>query len=281
MSSPDSHEAAAGSRQPLFMPLLMGPASDSGMARYARVDVVAAQWRLHANLLAGLLPDCFVPLTDGPEQAGVLTVAFADNQGVEFMAGRGYRVASVLVKAAFGDPSGPSGDYVVAMFEDDCLPIVLGRELLGLPKLFADISIEDCPDSSMACEASLWGHTLFSLETGPLVPREQLPEQPPAPAPLLGLRSFPDPASGELLGEPLLTPVEATLGEMALGTQAAVTWGLAGPAEVACVAGLLDALRTLAVEEPTVVVRTVMRRVLRTDRIQKLGPPCPLPSAGL
>ena len=276
-----SHPPATGNPSPLFMPLLMGAASTSGAARYARVDVVAAQWRVHANLLAGLLPDCFVPLADGPDHAGLLTVAFADNQGVEFLAGRGYRVASVLVRAAFQDQQGPRGDFVVAMFEDDCLPIVLGRELLGLPKLFADISIEDRPDSSMACEASLWGHTLFSLETGPLVPREQLPEQVSEPMPLLGMRSFPDTTGGDLFGEPLLKPVEATLGAMALGSEATVTWGLAGPGEVACVAGLLDAVRTLSVDEPVAVVRTVMSRVLRTDQIQRLSPPCRLPLASL
>lgn len=269
-------------RQPhCFMPVLMGPPSARGVAHYGRVDVVAAQWRLHRDLLAGLLPDCFLPVVDGPEQSGLLTVAFADNQGVEFMAGRGYRVASVLVRAAFEKQEGPQGDFVVAMFEDDTLPIVLGRELLGLPKLFADISIEDRPDSSMVCEASLWGQTLFCLETGPLVPRENLPEQLPPPPPLLGMRSFPDPVSGELFGEPLLTPVESTPREMALGTEATVQWGFAGRGEVACVAGLLDALRTLAVDEPVVVVRNVMSRVLRTDQIERLGGPCPLRAASL
>jgi hypothetical protein len=261
---------------PLFMPLLMGAAASGGTAKYARVDVVSAQWRVHRDLLAGLLPSCFVPVVDGPDQMGHLTVAFADNQGVEFMAGRGYRVASVLVKAAFEKPTGPSGDFVVAMFEDDCLPIVFGRELLGLPKLFADISIEDRPDASMVCEASLWGHTLFSFETGPLEPRERLPDQAPAPSALLGMRSFPDPVSGGAVGEPVLTPVEATLGELAIGSEATVTWGLAGPGEVACVAGLLDALRMLAVDAPSSVGRAIMSRVLRTDRIERLAAPCPL-----
>ncbi len=276
-----SYVQPADGHQARFMPVLMGPPSSRGVASYGRVDVVAAQWRVHSGLLAGLLPDGFMPVLDGPEPLGLLTVAFADNQGVEFMAGRGYRVASVLVRAAFGSQDGPSGDFVVAMFEDDCLPIVLGRELLGLPKLFADISIEDRPDASMMCGASLWGHTLFSLETGPLQPRENLPEQLPPPQPLLGMRSFPDPTSGALLGEPLLTPVEATPQEIALGTEATVSWGFAGNGEIACVAGLLDALRTLAVDEPVVVVRSVMSRVLRTDLIERLAPPCPLPSASL
>jgi hypothetical protein len=277
MSSDDLAERP----QPLFMPLLMGAAARSGTAKYARVDVVSAQWRVHRDLLAGLLPNCFVPIVEEPDQLGQLTVAFADNQGVEFMAGRGYRVASVLVKAAFAHAGGPSGDFVVAMFEDDCLPIVLGRELLGLPKLFADISIEDRPDASMVCEASLWGHSLFSLETGPLEPRERLPEPAPAPAALLGMRSFPDPFHGGAVGEPVRTPVEATLRELAIGREATVSWGLAGPGDIACVAGLLDALRTLAVDEPVSVARTVMSRVLRTDRIERLAAPCPLTPTSL
>ncbi len=62
MSSDDLAERP----QPLFMPLLMGAAARSGTAKYARVDVVSAQWRVHRDLLAGLLPNCFVPIVEEP-----------------------------------------------------------------------------------------------------------------------------------------------------------------------------------------------------------------------
>lgn len=238
---------------------------------------------MHRSLLAGLLPECFEPADVDDRREGLVTVAFADNQGVDFLAGRGYRAASVLVRASLRGRPEVTGDFVVAMFEDDCLPIIFGRELLGLPSLFADISIEDRPDASMSCEASLWGQTLFTLETGPLNPLEIPPRERAAapPPPLLGWRGFPAPDGGSLQGEPLLTPVESAVEQVAVGREARLGWGFAGPAEIGCVAGLLDALRTLSVDQPSGIVRSVTSRSLRTDRIVRLGPPCRSSSAGL
>jgi hypothetical protein len=291
MGSPLPFESppGQGGAWPRFMPWLMSPPAFAGSAaRTRRFDVVAAQWRMHRSVLDGLLPECFEPAAVDDRREGLVTVAFADNQGVDFLAGRGYRMASVLIRAGLREKPDVTGDFVVAMFEDDCLPIVFGRELLGFPSLFADISIEDRPDASMNCEASLWGQTLFALETGPLVPLEIVPHKDSAAAAtsllsssLLGWRAFPAADGGVALGEPLLTPVESAGQQMAVGQEARVGWGLAGPAEIACVAGLLDALRTLSVDRPTSVARSVMSRSLRTDRVARLGPPCRSTSAGL
>jgi len=54
------------------------------------------------------------------------------------------------------------------MFEDQTWPIIGGREDLGIPKLYADISpITLLPDNHLRCEASLWGHLLFAIELSP------------------------------------------------------------------------------------------------------------------
>jgi len=46
------------------------------------------------------------------------------------------------------------------MFEDQTLPILGGREDLGVPKLYADISpARILADGRLRCEASLWGIT--------------------------------------------------------------------------------------------------------------------------
>jgi hypothetical protein len=51
------------------------------------------------------------------------------------------------------------------MFEDETWPIIGGREDLGVPKLYADISpYKILTNGSLRCEVSLWGHLLFGLE---------------------------------------------------------------------------------------------------------------------
>jgi len=55
---------------------------------------------------------------------------------VDFLAGRGYRIATVMVSARFdGEKDHEDGNYIMVMFEDDTLPIIGGREQLDVPKI--------------------------------------------------------------------------------------------------------------------------------------------------
>ena len=85
------------------------------------------------------------------------------------MAGGGYRFAAISVAAQFdGEDGHLEGDYVLAMPENKTLPIITGREWLGMPKIFADISsIRVMNDGHLRCEASLWGHLLFGIDIAP------------------------------------------------------------------------------------------------------------------
>jgi acetoacetate decarboxylase len=56
---------------------------------------------------------------------------------VDYLAGRGYNIVFVTVAAKFsGNKDKLEGDYVLVIFENDAIPIITGRELLGAPKDF-------------------------------------------------------------------------------------------------------------------------------------------------
>jgi acetoacetate decarboxylase len=147
------------------MPLIAGPFFEiSNRPRYVyeHVDNLILRYESDPEAIQELLPECYKV---GNEP--IVTLAFSHNDGVEFLSGRGYRIASVMVAARFdGETDHEEGNYVLIMFEDDTLPIIGGREHLGVPKIFADISpIKVLPKSgNLRCEVSLWGHLLYGVE---------------------------------------------------------------------------------------------------------------------
>jgi acetoacetate decarboxylase len=120
-----------------MMPLLIGATPRfPGGTKYQEVTTVSLQFETSPAAVEALLPDCYQ--TTDPS---IVTMAFSYNTGVEWMAGNGYRIGTMMVSARFyGKQDQVEGNYILVMFEDDTLPILLGRELLGVPKLYADIS---------------------------------------------------------------------------------------------------------------------------------------------
>ena len=112
------------------------------------------QYETDPEAILVLLPEPFKP-----GKSPTVTVLFSDNNGVDFMAGRGYRFAGISVATQFdGEDSHLEGNYVLVMPENRTLPILTGREWLGMPKFFTDISsIRVMENGHLRCEASLWG----------------------------------------------------------------------------------------------------------------------------
>ena len=146
------------------MPLIMGPMlnrnTDMRLA-YPQVEVCAFQFFTDPAAAKTLLPDCYTIGKDA-----LVTVVFSQNNGLAFMAGGGYRMATFQLAASYnGESDHVEGDYILVMFENQTWPILGGREDLGVPKLFADISpMRQLPNGGIRCDASIWGHQLFSLD---------------------------------------------------------------------------------------------------------------------
>ena len=147
------------------MPLVAGPLFEINHRPryvYKHVENLILQYRTDSAAIREILPESYQV---GKEP--VVTLAFSHNDGVEFLSGRGYRIATVMVSARFdGKQDHEEGNYIVVMFEDDSLPIIGGREHLGLPKIFADISpIKTLPGTGNCAAMFPFGDIFFMLST--------------------------------------------------------------------------------------------------------------------
>ncbi len=124
--------------QPYVMPGHFGSAAmgwDGKVAHYADNTALTIMYVTEREAVAPLLPPGFVP-ADVP----LVSVTFAMCRGVDFMAGGGYNLVSVNVAARFvGKRDIAEGNFALVLWENNFFPIMLGREVLGAPKLFGEI----------------------------------------------------------------------------------------------------------------------------------------------
>jgi acetoacetate decarboxylase len=258
------------------MPLALGPImdrSDLPRLHYREVEILAIQYHTEPEAIGALLPDCYQPDEKNPQ----VTVMFGYNNGLDFMAGGEYRLAAVQVAALFtGEQDQIAGDYNVVMFENKTWPIIGGRELLGVPKLHADISsIKVRPDGSLQAEASLWGHFLFGIEIESPRPQNRLvrlvAKQRINSRPWLGYKYIPSLDGPPDADYPTFTQNDTTIDRLWLGREGRLTIGKAGYEQIVEISGVLDALRNLPVHKVIQALRFRGSAFLRMDLSRRLG----------
>jgi acetoacetate decarboxylase len=260
-------------RKPRFsMPLIAGPRrARIGGIPYRERQTIALQYETDSEKISGVLPDCYEP-ADKP----VVTIGFIYNDGVDFLAGRGYNIATVNVSTVFnGSRDNVEGSFSIVMYEDDTIPIIGGRENLGVPKIFADISRPKIyPDGKIRCEASLWGHLLFGIEVKP--DRKQ-PEEVirgmnmnPRGPPLLGYKYIPSLEGPPDAAYPIATPSDVTYKEHWTGVEGRVYYGDPSHEDVSFNKAILDAVKSLEIKSILGVSRTYSSTLLRGDLAKKL-----------
>jgi acetoacetate decarboxylase len=254
------------------MPLIGGPIFDKGKPiPYPEVEGLVVQYETTKEAIAALLPECYQP---GAEP--MVTVLFGYNNGLSFLAGGDYRLATVQVAARYdGEEDHVDGDYILIMFEDRTLPIVGGREHLGVPKLFADISIiKSWPDGRLRSEASLWGHFLFSIELPDLKKKNAIvrlvANRQFNARPWLG-HKFIDRLDGPPdVDYPTITRNDVKVDELWMGHSAKIDFGNLSEGDIGHVARIIEALKSLPIVR---IFRTVRYRgsaVLRYDQSRQL-----------
>lgn len=147
------------------MPLILGPVKESRLRSvYTHVETIMLEVETDPEAIPPLLPEPFKP-----GKSPTATILFGEYNGVDFMAGGGYRFAAISVAAQCDGKDGHfEGSYVLVLPENNTLPIVTGREWLGMPKIYADLSpIRVLGDGHLRCEASVWGHLLFGIDIAP------------------------------------------------------------------------------------------------------------------
>lgn len=235
------------------MPLIMGPLyrRDNADHHFRRISLYGLQYPADQNAIQKLLP----PGVTAARESKV-TVMFGYYDGVDFMADGGYREIIIQVAARFdGEHDHVEGDFILAMFLDDALPIIYGREQMGIPKLPAQISpVRIAADGAVRCEASLWGHMLFGIELGPLseqmAPVRLLAAHEINKRPWLCWKYIPALDGPPDADYPLAVVNELQIDRMAIARSGALKFGQAGSADISVVSTLLDAFRTLTPTGP-------------------------------
>jgi len=87
------------------------------------------------DAVAALLPPGFEP-ADVP----TISVAHSMGRGVDMLGGAGYNLVRVNAAAKFkGKRDTAEGNFCLVMWENEFIPIMMGREILGVGKLMAEI----------------------------------------------------------------------------------------------------------------------------------------------
>jgi acetoacetate decarboxylase len=143
-----------------FMPTNFGPLSSQRVAHYGDVTQLTILYLTDKDVLAAYLPEPFEP-ADEP----VVTVYCQIFREVDFLAGRGYNVVGVNLSAVFnGKKDNFTGNYAAVLWENDTIPILTGRELLGAPKLYADIPDPQKEENNWRFHCSIYGTKLVEGE---------------------------------------------------------------------------------------------------------------------
>jgi hypothetical protein len=126
---------------------------------YRDVTMMVVSYLTDRDRLARYLPS---PFEVGDE--ALVTVAYACNRKVDWLAGHGYNLIAVNASAIFnGEKERLEGSYTLVMWENLADPILTGRELQGIPKIYADIPDHSVIGGEWRCSASHFGHKILDM----------------------------------------------------------------------------------------------------------------------
>ena len=257
------------------MPLLMGPVYERDnlpKIHYRQVEAFAIQYHSDPDAIRAVLPECY-----SQAEEPIVTVFFGYNNGLDFLAGGEYRLATVQVAACFdGENDHVEGDYILVMFENKTLPILGGREYLGVPKLHADISsIKTTSQGHLRSEATMWGHLLFGIEI-PVLKKQNAAVRLVAnkrinARPWLAYKYLPALDGPPDADYPTITWNDTKIEQLWLGNEGEIYFGDPGLEDISVVKNLLDALKTLPIVKFEQAFQFRGSAFLRMDKSRRLS----------
>jgi acetoacetate decarboxylase len=150
------------------MPAHFGPRylGEKTSGRYHECTVMAVSYITDREKLAAYLPS---PFEVGEE--AVVTVYYACNKKIDWLAGHGYNMIGVNASVIYrGEKEQLTGTYSLVIWESLTDPILVGREVQGIPKIYADIPDHSIHGDDWRCNASHFGHKILDLSVSRLVP---------------------------------------------------------------------------------------------------------------
>jgi 3-hydroxybutyryl-CoA dehydrogenase len=144
---------------------------DNTSGWYRDVTMMVVPFLTDREKLAAYLPSPFT-VAEQP----IVTVAYAHSKDVDWLAGRGYNLVAVTASAVFnGENEQLEGQYSLVWWENLADAILSGRELTGIPKIFADIEDHDITDGHWRTSVSHFDNRILDMSVKNL--RQPSPEE--------------------------------------------------------------------------------------------------------
>lgn len=239
---PDTYNGSATYLMPPFFGALPFPLPPS---RYRDTTNLTFAYDTDGDALRRLLPPRF-RLTDNK-----LIISVINNRGVDWLAGGAYNLLAVNIPVSFeGEEQETEGVLGLVVWENKAAPILMGREVQGVPKLFAEVSeLREFPDTLFSATAHYEGCrfarvAMSARETlsGDLL--EQVKTER-SRANWFGWRCFPNVGSpGVVVSHPVLFPQEFNIWSATVGS-ATIEWTPPDWASNPTQAGIITALAAL------------------------------------
>lgn len=154
--------------QSYVMPPHFGPRyiGEKTSGWYHDVTVMAVSYVTDRDLLSAYIPAQY----QLPEEA-IITVFYACNKNIDWLAGRGYNMVGVNASVIYeGETETLTGNYSLVIWENLTDPILVGREVQGIPKVYADIPDHSVHGGVWRCNASHFGNGIVDIAVKNLTP---------------------------------------------------------------------------------------------------------------
>jgi hypothetical protein len=157
----------------------------------SRATLLSVEYLTDAATLQALLPADYKVAAEP-----VVTVKVHYNHSLAWLAGRGYNYIEVLFRAVFeGKQDRCEGDFVAVMWESLADPIIVGRDEVGHPKIFADIPEPVVTDSSTTFTSSWFDYQFCTVSFAglslPQWPAQEVEDEVRSRPPATGMSGLP------------------------------------------------------------------------------------------
>ncbi len=106
----------------------------------------------------------YLPAPYEVDEEAVITVTYACSKNIDWLAGHGYNLIGVTASVIHkGEKDTLRGTYTLVVWENLTDPILAGRELQGIPKIYADIPDHSVIGGKWRTNASHFGHKIVDL----------------------------------------------------------------------------------------------------------------------
>ena len=128
-------------------------------AKYNKVTTIVVSYLTDGEALAQYIPAPF-EVAEMP----IVSVVYCCNKEVDWLAGRAYNLIGVNAAVKFkGQEDQLEGNLTLAMWENLTDPILTGRELQGIPKIYADIPDHQVINGEWRVNASHFSNQILQM----------------------------------------------------------------------------------------------------------------------